>query len=115
MHQSSRVQRLTGTFVRDLSSGEPAKLAVDEREVGWLVDIDLVRVDRVEFGADVTVRLAVGVRHIAAVTLDEDERAFLLEAVEVLIGVQDVVMVLLPELLGVEAVANLVQQDGVSL
>ena len=56
-----------------------------------------------------------GVRHIAAIALNQDERPFLLEAVEMLVGMQDVVAVLLPEFLSVEAVASLVQQDELSL
>jgi hypothetical protein len=60
----------------------------------------------------VEVALAAGVGDEAPVTLDQDQRPFPLEAVEMSIGMKEVVVILLPQILGVETVAGMLQHHG---
>src|SRR5689334_15554413 len=54
---------------------------------------------------------ALGVLQVAPVTLNQNERPFLPETIEMRVGMKEMIVVFLPEIVLVEAVASLTQHD----
>ena len=62
----------------------------------------------------VEIALAVHIRDVTALAFDDDQRAVLLETVEMRPWVQEVVVILLPKVLGIEAISGALQHDILS-